>query len=432
MSKLFALLAPVALGAAALELAGMRVGDCRVSLRSDRITDRTIFFADDNRACIRFSIPMKNTGRQHALMIDARAVFQPMGESFSEFQPVLRWINREAPRQDGYWEAHIIKPGKDLATVVEIWLAAEGLKQKLEALELIRVDLHYKFYCRTPMKYRKEELTFRLDSFKEISRLPLLTDEEKTSEAAARPPARTFPPDAPVLPLSTPLLRPGDELVEIIREAATGVAEPGDMIAIAETVVAIVQGRLVYCEDIEPGYFATRLSRLFKMDASMSSPYAFEMAIREVGLPRILMATAAGAIGKLRGQPGEFYRVAGRNVVTIDDCTGTLPPFDKHVVMGPARGDQLVASLKAATGYEISIVDANDLGKVDVLHSSDPTMHDDVVEALKPNPQGNAGEMTPLVLIRKSYRSQPSSSPALEAQATAALPAPQEGSEPAT
>jgi hypothetical protein len=59
--------------------------------------------------------------------------------------------------------------------------------------------------------------------------------------------------------------------------------------------------------------------------------------------------------------------------------------------------------LKAATGFQIAIVDANDLGKVDVLHLSDPTRHQAVVEALKPNPQGNAGEMTPIVLIRKAY-----------------------------
>ncbi|MCA9781781.1 MAG: F420-0:Gamma-glutamyl ligase, partial [Candidatus Eremiobacteraeota bacterium] len=162
-------------------------------------------------------------------------------------------------------------------------------------------------------------------------------------------------------------------------------------------------GRLVYCEDIKPSYFATRLNKLFEMNSSLSSPYALEMAIREVGLPKILMSVAAGAVGKLRGKAGEFYRVAGRSVATIDDCTGTLPPFDKHVVMGPARGDQLCASIKAATGYEVAIVDANDLGKVDVLHLSDPTRHDAVVEALKPNPQGNADEMTPLVLIKKEF-----------------------------
>jgi hypothetical protein len=400
MSKLLAILAPLAVGAAALEAAGVKVGDCRVSLRGDRITDKVIYFADDHRACLRFTIPMKNTGRQQALVIDAAAHLQPVGDSFSEVQPVVRWVNLQAPRKDGYWEAFVIKPGKDLSTTVEIWLSATEVRKQMESLDTFRVDLHYKFYCRTPLKYRKEEITFRLDSFQEVPRLAPI----EAPPAVSKPAAKAVPAaERLVLPIKTELLRPGDDLAEVITRHTAGLAKPGDLIAIAETVVAIVQGRLVYCEDINPGYFATRLNKLFEMNSSLSSPYAMEMAIREVGLPKILVATVAGIVGKARGKAGEFYRVAGRAVATIDDCTGTLPPFDKHVVMGPARGDQLVASLKAATGFEIAIVDANDLGKVDVLHLSDPTRFNAVVEALKPNPQGNAGEMTPIVLIRKAY-----------------------------
>lgn len=406
MSKLLALLAPFAVGAAALEAAGMKVGDCRVSLRSDRISEKLIYFADENRACIRFSVPMKNTGRQQALVIDASASLQPVGDSFTEFQPVTRWINRETPRADGYWEAFVIKPGKDLNTTVEIWLSAQDLREQLDKMSTFRVDCHYKFYCRTPMKYRKDEFTFALDSFQEVQRLPQL-------QAPPAPARKTPPPSAAqqrqVVPIKTALLRPGDDLASIVKAATEGIAKPGDLIAIAETVVAIVQGRLVYCEDIQPSYFATRLNKLFDMNSSLSSPYAMEMAIREVGLPKILVSTVAGAVGKLRGKPGEFYRLAGRAVATIDDCTGTMPPFDKHVVMGPARGDQLCASIKAATGFEVAIVDANDLGKVDVLHLSAPERKAAVIEALKPNPQGNAGEMTPIVLIKQEFHASTSS-----------------------
>lgn len=398
MSKLLAILAPFALGAAALEFAGMKVGDCRVSLRTDRITDKTIYFADENRACLRFNLPFKNTGRQQGLIIDAACYLQPVGDSFSQLKPVCRWINREAPRADGYWEAFVLKQGNDVLTTVEIWLSAPNIREALSLMPVFRVDCHYKYYCRTPLNYHKEELTFLLDSFEEVQRLPEIKRPESPTVAK-----REATKNPMVLPLKTRLLRPGDDLVEVIKEATAGLGKTGDLIAIAETVVAIVQGRLVYCEDIKPGYFATRLNKLFEMNSSLSSPYALEMAIREVGLPKILLSVAAGVVGKLQGKPGEFYRVAGRSVATIDDCTGTLPPFDKHVVMGPARGDQLCASIKAATGFEIAIVDANDLGKVDVLHLSDPTRKAAVIEALKPNPQGNADEMTPIVLIKSEY-----------------------------
>ena len=223
-------------------------------------------------------------------------------------QPVARWINLEAPRSDGYWEACIIKPGKDLTTTVEIWLSAVNLRSKMAALDTFRVDLHYKFYCRTPMKYRKEELTFQIDSFQDVQRLPSL--HVPAEEEAPKPPAHTRA-NKDVVPIKTELLRPGDDLAEVITRTTAGIAQPGDLIAVAETVVAIVQGRLVYCEDIIPGYFATRLNKIFDMNSSLSSPYAMEMAIREVGLPKILAATVAGVIGKARGKAGEFYRVRG-------------------------------------------------------------------------------------------------------------------------
>ena len=69
--------------------------------------------------------------------------------------------------------------------------------------------------------------------------------------------------------------------------------------------------------------------------------------------------------------------------------------------MGPARGEQVVAEIKAKLGMDACIVDANDLGKVDIFHISDASRSQEVMDALKPNPAGNAAEMTPLVLIRK-------------------------------
>ena len=161
-----------------------------------------------------------------------------------------------------------------------------------------------------------------------------------------------------------------------------------------------MQGRVAYCEDIQPRYLARRLNLVFDMNSSLSSVYSLEMAFREVGTWKILYGMFRGLIGKIIGRPGEFYRVTGRIVAAIDDCTGTLPPFDKHVVLAPAYPQKVCQEIKEATGFDVTIVDANDLGKVDVLAITDPNHKSEIVEALKPNPQGNAGEMTPLVVIR--------------------------------
>lgn len=393
--SILAALAPVAAGFAALELLALKVGDCRVRLALDQIADKTLYFADDAHACLRFSVPFRNTGKQQGLIIDAHAQLQPAGELYGHLQPVTRWVNPGAPRTDGYWEACILKPGLEMSTRVEMWLTASDIRKELEQLSLLRVDCYYKSYCRGPMTYMREEIVLPLSEFAEVSESPVIYPPATGSKK------KKSDGDGMVVPLRTGLLRPGDDILEVAAKQAAEHGQRGDLIALAETAVAITQGRIAYCEDIKPRYLAYRLNRLFQMDASMSSPLAMEMAMREVGLPRILTASAAGVFGKLVGRSGDFYRLAGRSVATIDDCTGTLPPFDKHVVMGPARGDDVVMAIRDRTGLDAAIVDANDLGKVDVLHISDRSREAEVVEALKPNPQGNAGEMTPLVLIRR-------------------------------
>ena len=98
---------------------------------------------------------------------------------------------------------------------------------------------------------------------------------------------------------------------------------------------------------------------------------------------------------------GMFYYFAGRAVATIDDCTGTLPPFDKYVVMGPENPKKLAVEFHKKTGVKLGVVDVNDLGRVDVLALYDPKDRELIIEYLKTNPQGNANEQTPIALIRK-------------------------------
>lgn len=363
-------------------------------LAAEQLDDRTLHLVDESHACLRFSFPFINSGPQQALLIDATANLQPAGEHFSELQPVCRLINPLKLRADGYWDASTLVPGEELKVWVELWLTAPDIRALLKDLTELRLDVFFKYYGRTPMVYRREELLLDLGRFHTVTEQPVIPLPEE------KPKKKGGVSNPKVVPLRTKLLRPGDDLLDIIKTYTEGVARPGDLVAIAESAVAIMQGRIVYCEDIQPRYLARRLNRLFHMHSSLSSCYALEMAFQEAGTARLLLAFAAGLLGKVTRKEGEFYRVAGRPVTVIDDCTGTLPPFDKHVVLGPARGEELVTMIKRETGLDCAIVDANDLGKVDVLHLSDRSRHQEVVDALKPNPQGNADEMTPLVLIR--------------------------------
>lgn len=84
----------------------------------------------------------------------------------------------------------------------------------------------------------------------------------------------------------------------------------------------------------------------------------------------------------------------------IDDASGTLPPYDQFVTLGPVSAQEIVNTLKLKTGYEVAVVDANDLKRVQILAASSGVDHQRLERVLIDNPAGNADEQTPIVLVR--------------------------------
>jgi hypothetical protein len=122
-----------------------------------------------------------------------------------------------------------------------------------------------------------------------------------------------------------------------------------------------------------------------------------------VGAWRVLSAFLIGAIAKILGKPGVFYQLAGEQARLIDDVTGTLPPYDQFIVLGPDRPQQVVDQIERETGILAAIVDVNDLRAVKVLAGSPAIPAGLLEQALLSNPAGNADEQTPIVLIRPSH-----------------------------
>ena len=208
-----------------------------------------------------------------------------------------------------------------------------------------------------------------------------------------------------VMPLKTALLVPGDDIIEVAQGALERAGlrpEPSDILVICESPLAITQGRIVDIDDIRPGIAARILCRLFDFDSSLCNPYAFQVAIDLAGLPRILFALSVAMPGRVLGRHGDFYRIAGRQVTWIDDVPGNLPPYTQDIVLGPDNPTGVACKVAEALGCGAAVVDANDLGRVEICGASAFVDRDLLVEAMRPNPQGNADERTPLVLVRAS------------------------------
>lgn len=202
------------------------------------------------------------------------------------------------------------------------------------------------------------------------------------------------------IPVRTALVRPGDDLVALVKAAVEGIARPGDVLAISETAVAIAQGEAVAAEYVRPSRVAYALSRRAGALATVNQPESLQIVIDRVGVWKVLYASMMHVLGRIIGRRGLFYEIMGEAITAIDGYTGTLPPFERTIVFAPQNPDAFAQSVFERTGIGCAVVDANDLEKAKVLGASAQVNRRNVELALLANPHGNGDEQTPIVVLK--------------------------------
>jgi F420-0:gamma-glutamyl ligase len=206
------------------------------------------------------------------------------------------------------------------------------------------------------------------------------------------------------LPVRTHVVTEADDIVEVLARYAGPMVEPGDILFVSEKVVAITQGRAIPVEKIRVGTLAKLLwPRVSKVDygIGLRSPYSMQCAIDECGRARVLLAAVAGAVGKLLGRKGDFYRVAGKQAAMIDAAgTAGIDAFKGSVIMGPRDPDRVAQSIADRLGIGAAVVDVNDIGGSWAVGASRGVDRDLVEAALKDNPLGQGAEQTPCGILR--------------------------------
>lgn len=208
-----------------------------------------------------------------------------------------------------------------------------------------------------------------------------------------------------VIPVRTRILTEKDDPVEVVCSYVEGIAEPGDLIAVAESPLAIMQGRAVLPSEVNPSLLASFLCKFPDKDGSLGTAPAMQLAIDEVGVPKILGGAFAAGLGRLVGRRGDFFRVAGRHLAQIDDIAGTLPPFERHIVLGPKEPQKVAEMIKASTGVDALIADVNDMKCVDILGMTGEFDRALLEETLRDNPFGNDDQRTPILVLKPIWAS---------------------------
>ena len=285
----------------------------------------------------------------------------------------------ESARPDDYWFVYIVKTNKQ--TTVQVTIDIQG--SNLQDLKAAWIKLQYISYGPSGRLHKTKHAV-----------VPLKFPDPKDM------PAWKSTPQADILPIPTHLLNPQDDYIEVVKQYVVPHAQPGDIVTIGETPIAIMQGRWRHPSEIKPGWVATRICYFFLPTSSLATACGMQALIDVSGPFRVLMAFLIGSVAKIFRVPGVFYRLAGEQARLIDDITGTLPPFDQFIVMGPDDPDQVAEHIKTATGLEAAIVDVNDLKRVKTLAASSNVPIAVMESALRDNPAGNGDEQTPVVLIR--------------------------------
>ena len=122
------------------------------------------------------------------------------------------------------------------------------------------------------------------------------------------------------------------------------------------------------------------------------------------GPTRVIFSWLLGGICKSIGVKGVFYRLAGEQARLIDDITGTTPPYDKSIVLGPKDTESFCIKASKELKVNVAVVDVNDLGRVKILSTNNVEKNAIIKRALSSNPAGNANQHTPLVLIRQKIK----------------------------
>jgi asparagine synthase (glutamine-hydrolysing) len=137
-----------------------------------------------------------------------------------------------------------------------------------------------------------------------------------------------------------------------------------------------------------------------------------ELAIREVGLGRILYASTGAVVGKIFGKKGVFYNLVGNNIRAIDGPTEySVYPANVSAKLAPKDPDLVAEQLSEAIRSVVPekyrqafqgvvVMDANDIGR-NALGKNVEGDNEYFESMFADNPLGQSDEQTPLAIVTK-------------------------------
>lgn len=385
--------------------------------------------SNKEKSYIIFEVLLKNNGLFHAIVLDIIPYLNPPYLNY--FKLVINNFSNT------YFDTLIIKKNKEFK-IYCIFILKDYHNFDIQDLQKLYFSINIVYYDLKPLRNLYKE--FNLKNFKTIEKsLPQElenlfksfyynneNEEIKIIDKTANfDKLNNFDKLKQVYCLRTPIITHFDSEEKLAYLIINGIKLLKEqeisgkiLIAIAESLVAIIQNRAFSIYSINTNFLSEIFNHYFNEDSSLSSSYALTKVIQEIGFIRFYISIISGIIGKFFKKNGWFYVVAGRKAAAVDDAGGTIRPYDKYVVLAPDNPDSWAINFKNKLlqklqinspknldskniDLDVFVVDANDLGKIDILGTTNKHINDFVIENLKSNPQGNDDQQTPIVFIIK-------------------------------
>ena len=285
--------------------------------------------------------------------------------------------DEEEHQNNDYWTAYILKGKKSI--FVEIEIEYEIKSTAIDKIKCLWLDIEWG-------KYGPFGAFNRFDSFV----LPNSLDIYKANSSSTNL----------VDPIKTHILGSLDDPIGVLESYMPPNYLPTDILTIGESPLAVMQGRYIDYRNVKSNLISRILCKGFHPTSSLATASGMQTLINISGPTRVIISWLIGGILKLFGGKGMFYRLAGEQARLIDDITGTTPPYDKSIVLGPKDTKTFCINAAKKLNVNVAVVDVNDLGRVKILSTSNVNNAEIIKRSLTSNPAGNANQQTPLVLIR--------------------------------
>src|SRR3989344_4809578 len=208
------------------------------------------------------------------------------------------------------------------------------------------------------------------------------------------------------IPVKTHLISFGENLADVMKKYVSPQVEKGDWIAISEKVVSVCQNNVRHISTVKAGWLARLIVKGVKKypnDIGFSLPEKMQLAVELAGTPRMILAAIIGAIGKIIGIRGLFWRIAGHRVSEIDGFNpASMYPYNEYAALPPNEPEKVCQEIENTLGIPAAIIDGNNIN-VEIIEMSRgvPVNKKTARLALLDNPMGQDDEMTPFIIVRR-------------------------------